>query len=134
MKRIIIALAAALPLAAAADKLDCSVKAKKTSTESQRTAMAKVKEADARKTALGSVNAPGATVAKGELEVEDGCLIYSYDIKVPGKGGAQEVFVDAGNGKVLKSKHETAVQEAAEKAADKTKAAAEKVREKATGK
>ena len=134
MKRILIALVAALPLVAAADKLDCSIKAKKSANESERMAMAKVKEADASKIAIDSVKTPGATAAKGELEVEDGCLIYSYDITVPGKRGAQEVLVDAGNGKVLKTKHESAVQEAAEKAADKAKSAADKVREKTTGK
>ena len=133
MKRIVIALVAALPLAAMADKLDCSIKAKKLATTAEKTAMARVKEADARKTALDSVKAPGANVAKGELEVEDGCLIYSYDIKVPGKSGAEEVFVDAGNGKVLKTKHESAAKEVAEKAADKTKAVADKAREKVTG-
>ncbi len=133
MKRIVIALVAALPLAAMADKLDCSIKAKKLATTAEKTAMARVKEADARKTALDSVKAPGANVAKGELEVEDGCLIYSYDIKVPAKSGAEEVFVDAGTGKVLKTKHESAAKEAAEKAADKTKAVADKAREKVTG-
>jgi hypothetical protein len=44
----------------------------------------------------------------GELEVEDGCLVYSYDVKVPGKMGTEEVYVDAGTGKVLKSFHEAA--------------------------
>src|SRR5438105_7035548 len=134
MERIfIVALAAALPLAAAADKLDCSIKAKKLATTMEKKAMAKVAEAEARKTALDSLKAAGASVAKGELEVEDGCLIYSYDIKLPGKSGAEEVFVDAGNGKVLKTKHESAAKEAAEKAADKTKEVADKVRDKATG-
>ena len=134
MKRIfIIALAAAFPLAAAADKLDCSIKAKKLATTTEKKAMAKVAEAEARKTALDSLKTAGASVAKGELEVEDGCLVYSYDIKVPGKSGAEEVLVDAGNGKVLSTKHESAAKEAAEKAGDKAKAVTDKVREKAAG-
>jgi hypothetical protein len=131
MKAIVFALAAALPLAALADRLDCSIKAKKSDNP---VTLAKVKEPAARKAALDSVKTPGAAVAKGELEVEDGCLIYTYDITVPGKKGAQEVLVDAGNGKILKSKHESAAKEAVEKAADKAKGAAEKVRDKATGK
>jgi hypothetical protein len=130
MKRIVIALALALPLAAVADKLDCSIKAKKLATTAEMTAMAKVKDADARKTALDSLKTPGVSVVKGELEVEDGCLIYSYDIKVPGKSGVEEVFVDAGNGKVLRTKHESAAKEAAEKAADKAKAVTEKATDK----
>ena len=60
-------------------------------------------------------------MSKGELEVEDGCLVYSFDIKVAGKSGAEEVMVDAGNGKVLSRKHESAMKEAAENAADKVK-------------
>ena len=119
---------------AAADKLDCSIKAKKLATTAEKKAMAKVAEAVARKTALDSLKTAGASVAKGELEVEDGCLIYSYDIKVPGKSGVEEIFVDAGNGKVLSTKHESAAKEAAEKAADKTKEVADKAREKVTGK
>ena len=131
MKRIAIALLAALPLAAAADRLDCSIKAKKTDNAAT---LAKVTEPAARKSAIDSVNVKGATVVKGELEVEDGCVLYTYDLAVPGKSGTQEVVVDAGNGKVLKSKHESAAKEAVEKAADKAKAVAEKAKEKATGK
>jgi len=134
VKHIVLALVAALPLAAAADKLDCSIKAKKTLGEREMAAMAKVNEPAARKAAVDSVRTPGVSIVKGELEVEDGCLIYSYDIAVPGKSGAQEVFVDAGNGKVIKSKHESAAKEAAEKAGDKAKAIGEKAKEKVTGK
>jgi uncharacterized membrane protein YkoI len=131
MKRIAIALLAALPLAAAADKLDCSIKAKKTDNAAS---LAKVNEPAARKSAIDSVKVKGATVVKGEIEVEDGCVVYTYDLSVPGKSGTQEVVVDAGNGNVLKSKHESAAKEAVEKAADKAKALGEKAKEKATGK
>ena len=41
---------------------------------------------------------PGS--AKGGLGVEDGCLVYAYDIMLPGRP-AEEVIVDAGTGKVL---------------------------------
>ena len=55
-----------------------------------------------------------------------GKLIYSFDIKVAGKSGIEEVAVDAMTGKVLAVKHESPKQEAKEKAADaaKEKAAA----------
>ncbi|MEP7276411.1 MAG: PepSY domain-containing protein [Betaproteobacteria bacterium] len=68
--------------------------------------MAKVAVQDAQQTAVAKVNAPGAAIAKGGLEVEDGCLVYSFDVKVPGKSGVEEVIIDAGNGKVLKTEHE----------------------------
>ena len=66
-------------------------------------------------------------VEAGGLEVEEGCLVYSYDIKVPGKSGVDEVIVDAGTGAVLKVEHESAVKEAAEKTGTKVKDVAKNV-------
>jgi uncharacterized membrane protein YkoI len=142
MKRIILALALAVPfMASAADDLNCSVKAKKLTSKKDMMAMAKVSEADAKKTALDSVKASGATIAKGGLEVEDGCLIYDFDVKVPGKSGVEEVTVDAGTGKVLKTAHEGVASEAADKVKqkavevkDKVKTEAKEVKDKVTGK
>ena len=57
-------------------------------------------------------------VTEGELEIERGCLVYSFDIRVPGKSGIDEVMVDPGTGKVLSHTHETPRQEAAEQARD----------------
>jgi uncharacterized membrane protein YkoI len=57
----------------------------------------------------------GAAITKGGLEVENGCLVYSYDVKVPGKSGFEEVIVDAGSGKVLKTEHENSTGETARK-------------------
>ena len=118
MKRIALAIVAALPLAAAADTLDCTIKATKRTTLAEMTALAKVTETDARKMALASVNAPQAGSAKGGLGVEDGCLVYAYDIMLPGRP-AEEVIVDAATGKVLLKQQESAAKEAAEKAAEK---------------
>jgi uncharacterized membrane protein YkoI len=120
MKKLIIALALAVPLVAAADDLNCSLKAKKLTSKKDMISMAKVSESDARKRALDSVNVQGATISSGGLEVEDGCLIYDYDVKIAGKSGVQEVMVDAGNGKIIKTEHESVVSEAAGKV--KTKA------------
>lgn len=49
---------------------------------------------------------PGGQISKAELEEEDGRLIYSFDIKVAGKDGENEVNVDATTGKVVKHEHE----------------------------
>ena len=49
---------------------------------------------------------PGGTITKGELEEEDGRLIYSFDIKVSGRSGEEEVHVDARTGDVVKQQHE----------------------------
>jgi uncharacterized membrane protein YkoI len=115
VKKTLLASAMMIPIVASAANLNCSIKASKVTKTADVQAMAKISADDAKKAALGAVNVAGATIAKGELEVEDGCLVYSYDVKVPGKSGAQEVYVDAGNGKVIKSVHETTAKEAVEK-------------------
>jgi uncharacterized membrane protein YkoI len=58
-------------------------------------------------------------VTEGELEVEHGCLVYSFDIRVTGKDGVEEVLIDAGSGKVLFHEHENSRQEQAEQAKEK---------------
>jgi uncharacterized membrane protein YkoI len=77
---------------------------------------AKIAEADARKTALAAV--PGGKVQSHELEREKGKLIYSYDIKVAGKPGVEEVNVDAMTGAIVAHEHEDAKAEAKEKKAE----------------
>ena len=67
-------------------------------------AEAKIKETEARATALSQVK--NGTVRSEELEREHGHLIYSYDIQVPGKPGIDEVNVDAMTGKVVAKTHE----------------------------
>jgi uncharacterized membrane protein YkoI len=49
---------------------------------------------------------PGGTIADAELEEEDGRLIYSFEIKVAGKSGEDEVHIDAATGEVVKQEHE----------------------------
>ena len=85
---------------------------------------AKISEETARATALKEV--PNGTVKSEEIERENGKLIYSYDIKVPGKTGIEEVNVNAMTGAVVAKSHETpkaekkeAAQEAKEKSAKK---------------
>ncbi|MHB8837636.1 MAG: PepSY domain-containing protein [Gemmatimonadaceae bacterium] len=87
-------------------------------------AQAKVTEDAARAIALKEV--PGATVNEGELEKENGKLIWSFDLKVAGKKGVEEVQVDAITGKVVAREHESDAKEAKEakdEAAAKAKAA-----------
>jgi len=108
------------PLLAAG--MPCSIHPKKGAKKEELAAMAKISQDDAQKAALASLkDSSKATVKEAELEAEHGCLIYSFDIAIQGKSGIQEVEVDAGNGKVLSNKHESAASEAAEKAKDKAK-------------
>src|SRR5262245_37299578 len=67
-------------------------------------AQARITEAVAATTALAKV--PGGAIRSVELEREKGKLIYSYDIKVAGKPGIEEVHVDAMSGTVTATEHE----------------------------
>lgn len=75
-------------------------------------AKALIDEETARRTALESVE--NGTVDHRELEEENGLLIWSFDIRVPGKEGVQEVHVNALDGRIIKSEHESEATEAAE--------------------
>jgi uncharacterized membrane protein YkoI len=93
---------------------------KKADTQAALQKEARISEATARATALKEV--PNGTVKSSELERENGKLIYSFDITVPGKTGIDEVNVNAIDGSVIAKQHETpkaekkeAVQEAKEK-------------------
>ena len=86
---------------------------------------AKISEATARETALKEV--PNGTVKSSELERENGKLIYSFDITVPGKTGIDEVNVNAIDGTVVAKQHETPKAEKTEAAKEaKEKKAAKK--------
>jgi len=108
---------------ASAAGLPCSIHPKAGTHTHELHGLAKVTRADAEHVALTSIKAPpSAVVRDGELEVERGCLIYSFDIRVPGAPGIEEVAVDAGTGETLSHAHETPRQEAAERARDATAA------------
>ena len=55
---------------------------------------------------IASAKVPHGHIASHELEREGGRLIYSFDFRVPGKTGIDEVNVDASNDKVLAVRHE----------------------------
>jgi hypothetical protein len=139
MKKLAIAFALAFPFAAAhaappasqAFK-NCSTKASKMTPKAELLKTAPVKEDEAKRIALGTAG-PGSKIVKGGIETEDGCLVYSYHVKDPAKSGQTEVFVDAGNGNVLKQEQEGATRAAMEKPVDKTKELAATTKEKVTG-
>jgi uncharacterized membrane protein YkoI len=77
----------------------------------------KVTEPTAAATALAKV--PNGRIQSVELEREEGKLLYSYDIKVPGRSGIEEVRVDAVTGTLVgKVEHESPAAEKKEAAAD----------------
>jgi uncharacterized membrane protein YkoI len=76
-------------------------------------AEAKITKVEAEKTALAKV--PNGTVKEGELEKENGKLLWSFDIATPGTKDITEVQVDAITGAVLSVAKESAADEAREK-------------------
>jgi hypothetical protein len=66
--------------------------------------LAKVPQEAAAKAAAASV-APLRPdgVLSSDAEVFDGCLVWPFTLRLPALGGVQEVFVDAGDGRVVKS-------------------------------
>ena len=91
MKRVILSALLAVPFALSAagpDKAfaNCSTKASHLTKKTELLATAKVKEAEAKKAALGTAGS-GASIVKGGIEVESGCLVYSYHVKDPAKKG-----------------------------------------------
>ncbi len=78
-------------------------------------AKAKVARVEAEKTALAKVNLPGSAIAEGEIEEENGKLVWSFDVTTPGTKDITEVQVDAMTGDVVSVAMETAADEAKEK-------------------
>ena len=116
------ALCAALALSAGAQ----STTHPKHETQADLQREAKMTMADARAMALRTV--PTATIQAGEIEREGGKLIYSFDMKVPGKSGIDEVNIDAMTSKLVSHQHETPKDERAESKADAKAAKAAKTK------
>jgi len=57
--------------------------------------------------ATASAKVPGGAIQAVELENEDGKLIYSYELRVPGRPGIVEVNVDAKTGAVVNTENES---------------------------
>ena len=102
-----IAIAAPAAFAQASYKRDVPDKLLKSATITEKEAVTKAKAA-----------VPNGTIDALELERENGKLLWSFDFKVPGKTGIDEVQVNAKTGKVGKVVHETPADEKKEAAAD----------------
>lgn len=68
-------------------------------------AQAKISEDSARTIAMSKV--ANGHVESMQLEREKGKLLYSFDIKAPGRSGVEEVNVDALDGHVIAVEHES---------------------------
>ena len=82
-------------------------------------AKAKITKAEAKKVALAKV--PKGKVKEGELEEENGKLVWSFDIASPGTKDITEVHVDAVTGEVVSIEKETPADQKKEKKEDAKK-------------
>ncbi len=83
---------------------ECSIRPPKRARPEELKALAKVTQAEAGKAAVASLgSARPSGVLSSDLEVFDGCLVWPVTLRYPEKGGVVEAFVDAGDGKVVKS-------------------------------
>lgn len=126
MNKFLLVIALLAPFGASAAQQPCSIHPKAGIADADLPALAKVTQADAQSTALKAVNVAAAAVSSSELESEGGCLIYTFDIKLPGKTSIVEVAIDAGTGKLLSKVSEGPKAQAAEVAADLAAAKAKK--------
>jgi uncharacterized membrane protein YkoI len=85
----------------------CSIHPAKGVSGNQLAALAQVSQAEAENTAVAKIEGnEKVSVVGAELESEHGCLIWSFDLRIAGESGVQEVHIDAGNGNVLSVEHE----------------------------
>jgi hypothetical protein len=79
-------------------------------------AKAKLSKEDAVQIAMTKV--PGGTVKEGELEMENGILIWSFDVATPNSKNITEVNINAVTGKIVAVDVETPEDQAKEAKAD----------------
>jgi hypothetical protein len=87
-------------------------------------AKAKISKDEAQQIALAKV--PNGSIKEGELEFEEGVLIWSFDIATPGTGNTTEVNINAVTGKVVGMDVESPEKEAQEAKAEPKKERKEK--------
>jgi len=98
----------------------CSVRPRKGTAQADLQKMTRISKEQAQATALANLKITTATsISEAELELEQGCLVYSFDVHAAGQKGVTEIVVDAGTGKILSRTYESEAKEAAENAADK---------------
>ena len=110
------ALAALVACAAIAGAQQPKLKHAKHETQAQLQHEAKVSMDSAKAVARATV--PDGKIQSSELEREHGKLIYSFDMKVAGKSGIEEVNVDAETGALVAHEHESPAAEKKEAKAE----------------
>lgn len=92
--------------AAAGMKPECSIRPPRLTSPGDLRRLARISAADAEARAVASA-APKkvASIISSDVEVDDGCLVWPFDLRLTDEKGVLEVLIDAGDGKVLSSRH-----------------------------
>jgi len=93
------------PTPALVDRLgECSIRAPRNASSAELNRLVRVSQEAAAKTAVASL-APlkAGDVISSDVEPFEGCLVWPFTLRLPERKGVQEVFVDAGDGKVVRS-------------------------------
>jgi uncharacterized membrane protein YkoI len=107
--RFALALSALVPAIALAQGTPSAVKV----TEDKPGLLKRAKISPDSATKLATAAVPNGKVTAGEIEEEDGKLIYSFDLKVLGKSGIEEIHIDPATGAVAGREHENPSEKAA---------------------
>ncbi len=109
-------IAPAAPAVPPAGMAKCSVRPARGATAAELARLANISQAAAERRALDFV-APKkpVSVITGEVEVYEGCLVWTFFLRFGDTKGVQEIAVDAGDGKLLTSEVEAGGTEGVEK-------------------
>jgi hypothetical protein len=90
-----------------APRPECSIRPPRGTRPEDLSRMARITQRDAEKRAAAAI-APrrASSVMTSDVEVDDGCLVWSFDLRFDGTSGFQEVIIDAGDGKILSSRYD----------------------------
>ena len=83
---------------------ECTIRPPRNATSEELNRLVRVSQEAAGKTAVASLAPlkPGDVISSDVEDFED-CLVWPFTLRLPGKKGVQEIFVDAGDGKVVHS-------------------------------
>ena len=83
---------------------ECSIRPPRNASPDELSRLVRVSQEEASKAAVASV-APlkAGDVISSDVEPFEGCLVWPFTLRLPSRKGVQEVFVDAGDGKVVRS-------------------------------
>lgn len=93
------------PAPAEIDRLsECTIRPPRRASPAELRALVRVSQQEAGKAAVASLAPlkPG-DVLSSDVETFEGCLVWPFTLRLPASRGVQEVFVDAGDGTVVRS-------------------------------